>query len=193
MRDLIDKDHKVMDDYYELLERYEEGDFSKVKMINELKKLIKEDPYFFDSYSSLYLLLSESKKEKEAIKLLNEGYKKSLEVILDKKGEWPDSMEWGFLENRHVIRIILNKAILEWELEDNDVALDLFRNLLRTNPRDNAGVRFYILAIKMKMTFDDYEEKFNRGGYYDSDSWKWFNENVESFSDEFGEWMNGED
>ena len=45
----------------------------------------------------------------------------------------------------------------------------------------------------MKMTFDDYEEKFNRGGYYDSDSWKWFNENVESFSDEFGEWMNGED
>ena len=193
MRDFIDKDHKVMDDYYELLERYEEGDFSKVKMINELKKLIKEDPYFFDSYSSLYLLLSESKKEKEAIKLLNDGYKKSLEVILNKKGEWPDSMEWGFLENRHLIRLICNKAILEWEFENNDVALDLFRNLLRTNPRDNAGVRFYILAIKMKMTFDDYEEIFNRGGYYDSDSWKWFNENVESFPDEFGEWMNAED
>ena len=193
MRELIDKDHRdVMDAYYDISEQLHEGVGSKAKIKKDLIKLINKDPYFFDSYNTLYQILTDQKKEKEAIKLLNDGYRKCLELILDKKGNWPDLIEWGFLENRHVVRILINKAILEWELGNVDEALSLFKNLLRTNPRDNVGARFYILAIKMDMTFDDYEDRFNRGGYYDNKSWEWFNENVERFPEEFKEWMEAE-
>lgn len=66
-----------------------------------------------------------------------------------------DILEWGWLENRHIIRTILNKAISLWENNHMDEALNLFRNLLKTNPNDNVGARYYILAIRMNMSLEN--------------------------------------
>ena len=93
------------------------------------------------------MILTDQNKDREAIKLLNEGYSKCLEVILNKKGDCPDSIVWGFLENRHVVRILINKAILEWELGNVDEALSLFKNLLRTNRRDNVAGHFFLSKL----------------------------------------------
>ena len=77
------------------------------------------------------------------------------------------------MENRHIIRTILIKAISLWKAGKTDYALNLFRKLLKSNPGDNTGVRNYILAIRMKMSFKKFEKGFNKGGFYDSSLIGW--------------------
>lgn len=184
-REFVDDNRDVSMSYYDLcdVDTSTKANLNYIK--KELKKLIKSEPYFLDSYSHLYQLLLNEDKVVEARELINMAYGNALELVLDKAGNWPDLIEWGWIENRHIIRAILNKGIDEWMFYRNDVALDIFRKLLRTNPRDNAGVRFYILAILMKMSFEEYEEKFNKGGHYDDSSWKWFEKNCKKFANEF--------
>ena len=124
----------------------------------------------------------------EAEKIFNEAYERSLKLIMDKKGNWPDVLEWGWLENRHIIRTILNKAISLWKIGETDGVLNLFRKLLKTNPGDNVGARDYILAIRMNMSFEDFEKRFNKGGYYDTDLSDWFDKNYKRFPDDFDWW-----
>jgi len=184
-REFLDKDRNIAMKYYDLCEYDRSTKKALTILKRELKYLISEDPYFLDSYSDYYQILMNENSFIEARVIINRAYKNALKLILDENKKWPDSLEWGFIENRHIIRAILNKAIDEWSAENETVALDLFRNLLKTNPRDNAGVRFYILAILMGMSFEKYENKFNKDGYYDSSSWEWFAKNSNKFEDEF--------
>ena len=158
--DFIDKDHEVMDSYYELTKRA--GSLSDKSLIKELKSLIKKDPEFFDTYTWLIQILEEQGKFKEALILLNEAYEKCLDVLLDKNKNWPDRLEWGWLENRHILRLLLNKGIYEWKVGNKELAIEIFRRQLKLNPNDNAGVRQFILAIRMNLTFDQFEKKFNK-------------------------------
>jgi len=73
-------------------------------------------------------------------------------------------LEWGWLENRHIIKAILNKALSHWVKGETDEALELFRKILSTNPGDNPGVRFYILAIKQGMSYREFEKHYSKGG-----------------------------
>jgi len=186
LREFIDKDHKVMGLYYGICEKYNGSNAKSTK--KNLKKLIDEDPDFFDSYLLLYDILQDEGSLSEAEELLDDAYDRARALITDKEGNWPDNLEWGWLENRHIIRTFINKAIDLWNNGENDDALDLFRKLLRTNPGDNAGVRDFILAIRMKMAYEAFEKRFNRGGYYDNELTDWFNENYKKFPDEFDWW-----
>jgi len=186
-REYIDKKHKVMSAYYDLCEKYCNGSDKRV-IKRQLNQLIKENPDFLDSYLLLCEILQNDDNLPEAEKILDEAYERALMSITDKKGNWPDVLEWGWLENRHIIRTILNKAISLWEKGEIDGALDLFRKLLKTNPGDNVGARDFILAIRMNMSFEEFENRFNKGGYYDMELSDWFEENHKSFPDEFGCW-----
>tara|TARA_B100000508_G_scaffold140288_1_gene140822 strand:+ start:1751 stop:2320 length:570 start_codon:yes stop_codon:yes gene_type:complete len=185
MREFVDENRDIAIKYYDLcdIDRSTKKGLDFVK--SELKNLIKEDPYFLDSYSDYYQVLIDQGDLVEARKVINTGYKNAMYLILDSSGNWPDSLEWGWIENRHIIRLLINKSIDEWSSNNEDIALELFRKLLKTNPRDNGGVRFYMLAILMGLSFDDYEEQFNKGGYYDDSSWNWFNKNYKKFASEF--------
>lgn len=185
-REYVDKEHEVMHVYYDLCERYDRRNVKTVK--RQLKKLIEKDPDFLDSYLLLYQILRDEGDLSEAEKILNEAYKRALKLIIDKEGNWPDILDWMWLENRHIIRTILNKAISLWESGERDSALDLFRKLLKTNPGDDVGARDYILAIRMNMSFEEFEKRFNKGGYYDSELLEWFDENYKKFPDEFDWW-----
>lgn len=185
-REFVDKDHQVMETYYGICEKYRRSNAKSIK--RQLKKLIEKDPDFLDSYLFLYEILQHEGSLSDAEKLLNEAYERALKLIRDKEGNWPDVLEWGWLENRHIIRTILNKAISLWKIGETDSALDLFRKLLRTNPGDNAGARWYILAIRMNMSYEGFEKHFNKGGYYDSELMEWFDKNYKKFPDEFDWW-----
>ena len=185
-REYADKDHKVMSTYHDLCEKYNGRNPKSV--IRQLKQLIEKDPNFLDSYLLLYEILKEEGDLPEAERVLDDAYERALKLIKDKKGNWPDVLEWGWLENRHIIRTILNKAVSLWESKENDDALDLFMKLLETNPGDNVGVRNYILAIRMNMSFEEFEKRFNKGGYYDSELVEWFDKNYKKFPDEFDWW-----
>lgn len=136
----------------------------------------------------LYSILQDVGNLQEAVAMLNVAYERALDLITDDQGRWPDKLEWGWLENRHIIRSILNKAIFLWGKGKTEEALDLFRKLLDTNPVDNVGARLYILAIRMGMSLEEFEDRFNKGGYYDSEVMEWFDENYERFLDEFDQW-----
>jgi tetratricopeptide (TPR) repeat protein len=183
----VDKDHNVMSSFYDLCEKYSNG--SDVKTIKrQLKKLIEKDQDFLDSYLMLYDILQNEDNLSEAEKTLNDAYERAIKLITDNKSNWPDVLEWGWLENRHIIRTILNKAISLWNKSEIDGALDLFRKLLKTNPGDNVGARDFILAIKMNMSFEEFENRFNKGGYYDNELTDWFQKNYQKFPNEFGWW-----
>ncbi len=184
-REFVDKDRPVCMKYYDICEYDDSIPEGRKFVTKKLKALIKKDPYFLDSYSHLYQILLAEGKAESAIELIENAYQNALKLILDKSGNWPDRLEWGWLENRHIIRAILNKGTDEWMLNNCESALDIFRKLFKANPNDNAGVRFYILAIRMGMSFEEYENKFNKGGYYDDSSWKWFEKNQKKFSEEF--------
>lgn len=184
MKEFIDKDHDVIYEYFDLSDL----ELSSTKKIKALIKIIKTDAYFFDPYISLAETFEEQGLKVKSNSIINEGFKKCMDLILDKKGKWPDKLEWGWIENRHVIRIILNKGIKDWNIGKVDDALFLFKMLLKVNPNDNVGAREFVLAIKMNMTFDDYENKFNKGGYYGTESWEWFDKNYKKFPEEFSAW-----
>lgn len=186
LREYLDKDHEVMDAYYDLSERYNGRNAKSIK--RQLTKLIEEDPDFLDSYLLLYNILQNEDNLLEAEKILDDAYERALKLITDKKGNWPDILEWGWLENRHIIRTILNKAISLWQYNERTAALELFRKLLRTNPGDNVGARDFILAVRMNMSFKEFEDRFDKGGYYDTELTDWFDENYQKFPDEFGWW-----
>lgn len=186
-REFIDRPHSsVAGDFYDLQKWYDGTNGEYVK--KRLERLIKKDPYFLDSYLLLFVILQDEGDFLEAERVLNNAYKKAIELITDEEGNWPDILEWVVLQNRHIIRTILNKAIWSWRSRNTGEALDLLRKLLKTNPRDNIGARNYILAIRMGMTFEEFEGRFNKSGYYDMELVDWFDENYKKFPDEFDWW-----
>jgi hypothetical protein len=181
-REYMDEDHHpVMTKYYEILD----SDISDAKLLSEMISLISEDPYFFDPYTIAYELYLDKDKEQEANRILDAGYNLALKRILDKEGNFPDSLQWSWLENRHIIRVILKKGIMLWQTENTKNALTIFRNLFRSNPNDNAGVRYYILAVLEGLSFDTYESLYENEGYLSDDIFAWFDEGRKKYSTEF--------
>ncbi len=182
-REFVDKKRPVMREWYDLIERAENLGIEGIK--EEAKELIKKDPDFLDPYTLLFEILQDEGDFEGAEAMLDEAYQRAIRLITDKEGNWPDLLEWGFLENRHIIRAIVNKGLWLWDNGENEEALSIFRNLLRTNENDNVGARFYILGIRMDMTFEEFQDRFDKGGYYDRDIVEWFAENMDKFPEEF--------
>ncbi len=187
MMDFIDKDRKVIDEYYNIQDNFTGKNVNAT--ILALKKLIKEDPYFFDSYLMIFNLLNSSGKSKEAEEIITQGYSKALDLILDKTGNWPLKLEWGWLENRHIIRLLINVGITLWKKEKHEEALELFEKLLKSNPNDNGGVRYFILAILEGMSLNIFNKKFDKDGYWDTTIVEWFNEKVNTHKEYFDWWL----
>ncbi len=188
MREFVDKNRKVALRYWKVLEDLEEGRLTTKKAIKKLREIIRKDPDFLDPYLTICELLWEEGKEEEADRVLDEAYQRALRLITDEEGNWPDRLEWGWLENRHILRTLLNKGIERWDKGYTEEALSIFRNLLRTNPNDNLGVRDFILAIRKGMSYEEFERRFNKGGYYDSELVEWFEKHYKEFPDEFEWW-----
>lgn len=187
MKEFIDKDRKVIDEYYNIQDNFTGKNVNAT--ILALKKLIKEDPYFFDSYLMIFNLLNSSGKTKEAEEIITQGYSKALDLILDKTGNWPLKLEWGWLENRHIIRLLINVGITLWKKEKREEALELFEKLLKSNPNDNGGVRYFILALLEGMSLNIFNKKFDKNGFWDTTIVEWFNEKVNTHQEYFDWWL----
>lgn len=190
IKEFIDKNHRVMHDFYDLMD----SNASAKKMKKELNEMIEEDEDFYDTYIALADLYFYNGKDKEGEKLLKEAFERAVMRITNSKGNWPKLMEWGFLENRHLMRAIEHYGTLCWEDGKTDEALDIFRRLLRMNPGDNQGVRHNILAIKLGLGVEEwqkpFEAKHNRKiiGLDARKVSEWFEENAKKFPEEF-DWL----
>ena len=186
--DFIGKEPKGMAKYYDLLE----SGLDTEELKKGMKKLVKEDPDFFDSYLTLADILQEEEKYLQAEELLSKAYSRAMSLIVDKDGNFPKYIPWGVLENRHIVRAIVRWAYELWEEEREVYSLEIFRKLLRSNPNDNIGARYEILAIRMDYE-PDYAEKIfpaSTSGCIDAiKSEQWFEENAEKFPEEFNWWF----
>lgn len=191
--EFMDERHDaVMDDYYEILETYE----SDSELIAEMKKLIGRDNTFFDPYIVVADLLDRQGKYKQAKKLIEEGVEKAIGLIVDKAGNWPKHMAWGWLENRHLMRIVEQYADYLERDEKHEDALYVYRKLFRMNPNDNQGVRDKILAIRLGLGPDEWYQPFLvKKGPLAGEAMEaipvmeWFEENAKKFPDEFDWWF----
>jgi len=186
MREFIDEHHSMSKKYYEIMDSYTGKNMNT--FISKLKKLIQKDPNYFEAYNSLQDLLSKIGKKEEANIIIKQASERALKRIADRRGNWPDKLEWVYLENRHVIRALFNQALLFWKEDRIDSALDLFRKLLHSNPNDNLGVRYFILAIRKNIKFSEFDEWFNKKGFYTNEIDHWFYNNYLLFPEEFEWW-----
>lgn len=188
LEEFHDQDHPVMERYYDLLDQ----EISTVRMRTEMEGLIQEDPDFYDPYLILADMLKKQRRNREASVLLYTAYERALKRIVDKDGNFPKELPWGWLENRHLIRATSNWGTELWKQKRTEEALEIFRKLLRSNPNDNIGARQDILTIRLGLSHN-YEKKFaaeGAPGYLDAFKLsKWFEENSKKFPDEFDWWF----
>lgn len=184
----FDKSHdSVVYEHNSLLD----SNLSMDKIKERLKALIKEVPLYFDTYLSLAEIYNLEGNLSSAKNLIRKGYQLAIRRIVNQKGEFPKQMEWSWINNRHIIRIIDHWAYLLWCDGKEKKALKIFRNLFKSNPSDNIGARFDILAIRLGLE-PDYELEFMSllGGYIDAiELTEWFEINAKSFPEEFDWWF----
>jgi len=157
--EFIDKDRfNINELYWEFLESSEADDVKK--SIKALKSMIKKDANYFDLYITLHEYYLMDKDFANAIKIMESGFKRAIDLI-DNNGRFPDELPWGFMENRHIIRMIFNFGMFVWANEDKDIALNIFMQLLKSNHNDNIGARYSIVAILEGFNSqEEYEEQF---------------------------------
>jgi tetratricopeptide (TPR) repeat protein len=162
------------------------------KNIKTLKKIIKKDSNFFDSYISLYEYYYANNDLENAAKILNSGYDKAIKLVLN-NDRFPDELEWGYIENRHIIRMIFHFGMFLWEIEEQKEALGIFMQLLKSNINDNIGARYAIVAMLEGFeSMGEYEEKFMSSSGFGLDAMaieKWFNEASKNHKEVIGWWF----
>ncbi len=192
--EFIDRDRfDVNEIYWEFIESEDVEDTDK--SIKILKKIIRKDPDYFDPYITLHEYYINNNEVQKAFEILGVGYHKAMDLVtLD--GRFPDELLWGFMENRHIIRMIYSFATLLWMAEDRKAALAILLQLLKSNTRDNIGARYSIVAmLEGYESIEHFEEQFEtEGGYMDAIAMnKWFDEKVEKHRDVLGWWLNMEE
>lgn len=176
--------------YWEFLESFEADDVKK--SIKALKSMIKKDANYFDPYITLHEYYLMDKDFANAIKIMESGFKRAIDLI-NNNGRFPDELPWGFMENRHIIRMIFNFGMFVWANEDKDIALNIFMQLLKSNHNDNIGARYSIVAILEGFNSqEEYEEQFlNESG--DSLEYmkleEWFYKSAQKHKKIIGWWL----
>ena len=169
-------------EYYDLLEQVQYSeDLNAAALANletRLQQMITIEPDYLDPYLLLYRVNMLGGKVLVAGQILDKAYKRSLELITDSEGNWPDLMEWGWQENRPIIRTLMQKAENLW-IESLDgpnrqeEAKEIYSQLLRVNPNDNAGARYPLLALLEGMNYAEYDSGFLGENEHDVFE-KWF-------------------
>ena len=175
----FDAKRDVMEDYYEIVSQPP----TQLSTLL-LQRLIERDPDFYDSYTAL----AELSDATEARRLHRTAYERAV-ARLAPDGVWPRLVDGGFLENRHVLRALLNEAIARWNDNDPLGATPIFQQLLAICPEDSLGARYYLLAICEHLHFPQFEQRFSSSfGYNASKLMHWFNANVGKYPTEFAPW-----
>lgn len=187
--DFVDKSRTISEDYYEFLEDQELQEITIESQMDRLHGMISKDPDFLDPYLYLAELYYETDNESAYINTISSAYQKALHLVGNKNGEYPLELSWGWTENRHIIRALNNFALLRWEQGDVRLAIEVYRKLLASNPHDNIGARFSILALRLGYN-PDYEALFipDTEPIYGLDAGKvnaWFDQHSVKFPEEF--------
>ncbi len=189
--EFIDRDrYEVNQLYWDFLESRDADDVKKA--IKTLKAIIKKDKNYFDPYITLHEYYIMDDDFKKAVEIIEEGFNRAINLV-SRNDKFPDELPWGFIENRHIIRMIFNFAMFAWENGNKEIALDIFMKLLKSNPNDNIGARYSIVAILEGCESQEaYEEQFEVEDGYGLEYGaleEWFEKSVQKHKDVLGWWL----
>ncbi len=160
-REFVDMDrYDAASEYWDFLES---GTAEKIdSAIEALREIIKKDPDYLDPYIELYGYLTETGEEKEAIETMKTAYERAIALIGVSKGKGFPAISWLFQENRHIVRALYSYATMLWGRKEKKSALQLYMQLLRSNPDDNIGARYAAAAILDGFeSHDEFEDRFS--------------------------------
>ncbi|MDP2630094.1 MAG: hypothetical protein Q8P56_01680 [Candidatus Uhrbacteria bacterium] len=173
--------------YYSLLENQ-----LQIRQLKKaLRKIIDRDPYFFSPYSMLIDIAEDEDDYNTADMLLRQGASKALFRIVDKDGNWPEYIPWGVVDNRHLVLMLDRWAYMLWKDGYNEYAADMYRKLFASNPHDNVGARYSLLAILLGYDPEWMEDEFpsSTPGYTDAIKQDdWFRAHIREYPEEFEWW-----
>ncbi|MFH1577434.1 MAG: hypothetical protein ABID35_07825 [Candidatus Margulisiibacteriota bacterium] len=78
-------------------------------------------------------------------------------------------MIWGIIGNRQYLRAICDKASTSQTAKNLNEAEELYRLILKLNPRDNQGVRYLIAGMFAGLSPRDIDAMFDEGN--ESQNW----------------------
>lgn len=126
----------------------------------KLNALIKDNPHLITAYNSRCQILEYEDNLVALLKETKRAYDAVIEVILDDQGDFPESMPYGWLENRPCLSALFNYCLTLWKTLKWEEAESLMRQMLKMNPTDNHGVRFYLLAVLERMAYRTFLDRF---------------------------------
>ncbi|WP_457748554.1 hypothetical protein [Sulfurimonas sp.] len=130
---------------YENLQEVFDGIYnskSYAEKISLLEKAIEKYPHCYDFYIALFETYM-NRDGKADMNIIEKGYTLAIDRLKkENDGKLPDVMNWYFLENRHIHRIIYNYAECLVEIKEYKRSNRLLNILLKMHPSDNIGARF---------------------------------------------------
>jgi tetratricopeptide (TPR) repeat protein len=184
--EFMDADRDISMHFYEVMET----NMSNKKRVKELEELIQQDPDFYDTYNALSDVYTELDDREKANACITEAFERGYARVVP-GGTWPKHIEWGYLENRHILRIFTRYGIVCWKQGEIEKALELFRHILQVAPEDNVGIRYFILSIRLGISMDEFEDEVRHPEFSGYDGFKifdWWDKNAPKFPEEFKEW-----
>ncbi|MFH1826315.1 MAG: hypothetical protein ABH823_03365 [bacterium] len=143
--------------YYDAMEYLNSGETGAAKKL--LEKAIKLNEDYVEAYVGLtatYRELGDFKKEQEYADLAFDKTRLKFPV-------WPEKMPWGITDNRQYLRAICDKATTSHIAKNLKEAEELYRLILKLNPRDNQGVRYLIAGMFAGLGPRDIDVMFDEG------------------------------
>jgi tetratricopeptide (TPR) repeat protein len=147
-----------------------------------LVNLTSKAPDFLSPYEFALSMLSLLEPDKDLLDLqkdLESRWIQACERIAQKEDIFNRTVEWGFLENRPLIRGLFNKANKLWEAGQIKDAHELFSKIYKTNENDNIGARYSVKATGEGMSYEEFEKRFTVDGgtgYKVPELWEWYGE-----------------
>lgn len=193
MKDYIHDETKYIkrQDLKEFLDAMNECDFAPDEIENEHKfhlvfeyliNLTEKAPYFLQSYEyalAMTEVIEPTKELEELQAFLFQKWVEACQFIAAKDEIFGKKIEWGWMENRPLIRGLCHEANSLWMQGEIKEANKLFKNLYKANPSDNLGIRYSIKATDKGMSIDEFHSRFLQtdelsNGYKEKELLKWF-------------------
>ncbi len=145
------------------------------KVLQYILRLLEKAPDFLQAYEYAIIMVHQLKETPETITTLKElehDFMLACERVAIKDDIYTKTVEWGWIENRPLIRGLFRNADKLWIAGNLAEAHELFTKLYKTNEDDNIGVRYCVKAIGQGMSRDEFNKRFvsAEGGYFISDT-----------------------
>ncbi len=148
--------------YYEGMECLNMGNIETALMW--LYQAVILDEYYVEAYVGLASLYGMVKN----VELQRKNILRAFEITMYKLPFLEKNISWGIIENRQYLRALENMALI-YSIDNNiKDAEEIYRLILKLNPSDNQGVRYYLAGLyeglspeKIDLMFEDGDKKQN--------------------------------